>query len=106
MDLVQQLLKRAQARLANLSEVNEETCSLALSEASELCGGKEAPSAVVLDLAWIRLKLYLKVELNAEDELLYDRALAFLKTAPLKNENGEKSSSLFYQCKNRRSIYD
>ncbi|WP_305862504.1 hypothetical protein [Helicobacter cholecystus] len=100
MSLKEQWRLKAQASLLNPPK--EEYLDYALSEAEEIAKGKVVPTFALLDLALIRLKLLLKIELNGEDELLYKQALGVVKNSPLCSS--ERKSN--YRSKRRRSEFD
>lgn len=100
MNLKEQWKLKAQASL--LEPPKEEHLDYALNEAQEMAKGKKAPTFALLDLALVRLKLLLKIELNGEDELLYKQALSSIKDAP--SEWSERKSN--YKSQIRRSEFD
>lgn len=67
-ELTQKLLLKAQRSLHNPSEVTTEIASESLSEAMELVESKPIPTTMLLDLALLRVKLNLKVELSEYEE--------------------------------------
>lgn len=64
------LLARAKTALFNQSEVTQELCDRAWAEAVELTRNKPIPTAMLLDLAFMRLKLYLKIEVDETESKL------------------------------------
>ena len=100
MSLKEQWKLKAEACL--LDTPKEEYLDYALNESLEMAKGKEIPTFALLDIALIRLKLLLKIELDGEDELLYKQALNILKNAP--SLGSERKSN--YKSKIRRSEYD
>lgn len=100
MNLKEQWKLKAQASL--LEPPKEEYLDYALSEAEEIAKGKVVPLFALLDIALVRLKLLLKIELNGEDELLYKQALSIVKDAP--SEGSERKSN--YKSQIRRSEFD
>lgn len=67
-ELTQKLLTKAQRSLYNQAEVATELCLESLLEAIELTQNKPIPTVLLLDLALMRLKLNLKVELSEYEE--------------------------------------
>ncbi|ANV98291.1 hypothetical protein BBW65_05530 [Helicobacter enhydrae] len=100
MSLKEQWRLKAEASL--LDPPKEEYLEHAMKEAKEVAKGKEVPTFALLDVALVRLKLLLKVQLNGEDELLYKQALSVIKEAP--SEGSERKSN--YASKTRRSEFD
>lgn len=100
MSLKEQWKIKAEASL--LEPPKEEYLDYALNEAEEMSKGKEVPAFALLDIALVRLKLLLKIELNGEDELLYKQALEVVRKAP---NTGSKRKT-YYVSKKRRSKYD
>lgn len=100
MNLEEQWKLKAQASL--LDPPKEEHLEYALNEAQEMAKGKVVPIFALLDIALVRLKLLLKIELNGEDELLYKQALNVIKNAP--SEGSKKKSN--YKSQRRRSEFD
>lgn len=100
MNLEEQWKLKAQASL--LDPPKEEHLEYALNEAQEMAKGKEVPTFALLDIALVRLKLLLKIELNGEDELLYKQALSVVKNA--KSLGSERKTH--YASQRRRSKYD
>jgi hypothetical protein len=94
-ELTQRLLSKAQRSLYNLSEVTTELAQESLSEAMELVGNKPIPQTMLLDLAMLRLKLNLKIELNEYEE---KQQLFILKKAEsIKvDEEGVPGSAISY----------
>lgn len=61
-ELTNKLLDRARSRLYNPSEVGSDMCQVAILEAIELIDSKPIPEAMLIDLAFVRLSLMLKIE--------------------------------------------
>ena len=105
-DLKERLTKRAQTALANADEVTEELLDLACAESDEACAKREVPLYARLDIAFIRLKLYLKIEMTGEDELLLKNAMEVVKDSPFKDEtSGTQSPAQYIQSKKRESEF-
>ena len=98
MDLKGKLEFRAKHSLANADEVSDELLEIALNESEQACEGRSVAEFARLDIAYIRLKLYLKIELTGEDELLLKNALEQVKNSPFleDSESGETSASHCY----------
>lgn len=97
MSLFERLQIRANTALANVDEVTEELLNLAVQESDEACKNRAVPVYARLDIAFVRLKLYLKIELTGEDELLLKTALDIVAKSPFIEEN-EQSTAQFYRC--------
>ncbi len=105
-ELKARLSKRAHTALANADEVTDELLELACAESDEACEKREVPLYARLDIAFVRLKLYLKIEMTGEDELLLKNAMEVVKDSPFKDEaSGENSPSQFIQSKKRESEF-
>lgn len=105
MELLAHLQFRATQSLDNPSEITQSLLEIALKESDEICANKDVPTFARVDLAYIRLKIYCKIELNGEDELLLKNALEVVKNAPFINEGGDKSSSTCYEVCKRESEF-
>ena len=105
MDLKEKLEFRAKSALANADEVNDEILDLALNESEQACQKHKVPEYARLDIAYIRLKIYLKIELTGEDEFLLKNALEVVKNSPFESESGEQSSARFYKAGVRESEF-
>lgn len=89
---------RAKSALANPDEISDELLDYALNESEQMCEKRSVAEFARLDLAFVRLKLYLKIELTGEDELLLKNALEVVKNSPFENDAGEQSSARFYKA--------
>ena len=107
MDLKEKLEFRAKHSLANADEVSDELLEIALNESEQACEGRSVAEFARLDIAYIRLKLYLKIELTGEDELLLKNALEQVKNSPFfdDSESGETSAKAKYQTATRESEF-
>lgn len=107
MTLRQKLEFRAKHSLANADEISDELLDIALNESEQECEGRKVAEFARLDIAYIRLKLYLKIELTGEDELLLKNALEKVKNSPFIEdaERGETSASHCYAVGVRESEY-
>lgn len=81
---------RAKTSLLNPFEVTDDVLEHASGEALELALGRDIPSAMLLDIAIVRLKLWLKVDVEPSEMTLYTHALKKAMALPLINPNGEK----------------
>ncbi|PAF51288.1 hypothetical protein [Helicobacter sp. 13S00477-4] len=90
--LLNELLERAKGALDNEGEVNEALAFKALKDMDEAVGDKKVADYIKLDFAYARLKLYLKIGLNGEDEMLLNKALKVIEKAPYIDDEGLKSS--------------
>jgi len=88
------LLARAKTALFNQSEITQELCETAWSEALDLTNNKPIPETMLLDLAFMRLKLHLKIEVDETESKL---AFMAIKEADRRSvtidSNGVVSSS-------------
>lgn len=105
MDFKERLEFRTKTALANTDEISDELLDLALSESAEACAGRKAPEYARLDIAFIRLKVYLKIELTGEDELLLKNAMKAVENSPFENEAGETKPARFYKAGVRESEF-
>lgn len=96
------LKQRAALNLANQNEITDEVISRCCEDADEIKGNHLAPYWALEDFAYIRLKIYLKINLSEEDALLYENALKEIKNSPLE-KNGEVINSCF-KAKKRKGI--
>ena len=100
------LKKRAMQSLANPNEIEDSLLHIVLQESHEICKGRDVPSFARIDVAYVRLKLYMKIELNGEDEMLYKNALQIIKESPILDSSGKLNGALFYQSALRHNPYD
>lgn len=96
------LKARALKSLANPNEIDDAILNLALNDSNEACKGRHVANYIRVDFAYIRLKLYLKIDLNGEDELLFKNALEAIKNAEIIDESGNINSYLYYQSEIRK----
>ena len=96
------LKQRAALNLANQNEITDEVIRRCCEDADEIKGTRIVPYWALEDFAYIRLKIYLKINLSEEDALLYENALKQIKSAPIQ-ENGEVINSCF-KAKKRKGI--
>ena len=101
----EKLKARAKKALYNLDEIEnaDEFVEKAVNDALDISKDKAVLEHFVEDYAYIRLKIYLKVELSPEDELLYKEALKAIKEAPFMDENGEIKSP-FIRVKTKAGV--
>lgn len=67
-ELEEKLLQKAKRVLLNPQEVTPEVVTISLNEAIELTDGKPIAQTLLLDLAFYRVKLNLKIELTEFEE--------------------------------------
>ncbi|MCX2717812.1 hypothetical protein OQH61_08715 [Helicobacter sp. MIT 21-1697] len=103
--MIEKLRFRATHSLANPSEVTDEVLHIALKESEEICKDRDVKDYARLDIAYIRLKLYLKIALEGQDELLLKNALNVVEQSPLICDDGQKTSGTHYQSDIRESVY-
>jgi hypothetical protein len=82
-DLIALLKDRADRSLANPAKVTDGDIAAAVAESNDLCGGRKVIDAARLDIAYFRLKLRLKSEIDETDETLYKRALEIVRSSPI-----------------------
>lgn len=99
----EELKKRAFKALLNIAEIDDEFVQKAINDADEATNGKAVANYIYSDFAYIRLKIYLKIELSEEDELLYANAIKNISKAPFLEVDGSKKNSKIY-VKNRESF--
>ncbi|PAF46120.1 hypothetical protein BKH46_08915 [Helicobacter sp. 12S02634-8] len=93
--LLTELLERAKGSLENEEEVSCKIALKALSEMEEAVCKKRVPNFVKLDFAMVRLKLWLKIGLSEEDEMLLNKALKAIENAPLAQIEGLESAKCY-----------
>ncbi|WP_095296915.1 hypothetical protein [Helicobacter sp. 12S02232-10] len=93
--LLTELLERAKGSLENEEEVSEAVATRALKEMEEAVLNKKVPNFIKLDFAMVRLKLWLKIGLSEEDEMLLNKALKAIENAPLIQEEGLESAKCY-----------
>lgn len=100
----EKLIQRARVSLKNPNEVTDDVCERAVNDALEACKDRNVPYFAAEDFAYIRLKIYLKAQLEEQDMMLYESAQKAIKNAPFINADGLSSSAKFYLSKNRESV--
>ncbi|MBE3022235.1 hypothetical protein [Campylobacter sp. 7477a] len=100
----QKLAQWAKTSLKNPNEITDDVCERAINDALEACKDRDAPYFAAEDFAYIRLKLYLKVELDEMDVTLYEAAQKAIKSAPFLNTDGTLVSAKFYKSRNRENL--
>lgn len=91
----EKLKQRALKALYNKDEIDDIFVQKSVDDALEFSYGKAVMEHFVEDYAYIRLKIYLKIELSPEDELLYKEAIKAIKEAGVVDDSGEIKSSHF-----------
>lgn len=100
------LRQRALKSLANPSEICDDILFLALQDSNEACKGRDVPNYIRVDFAYVRLKLYLKIDLNGEDEMLFKNAMDVIAKSNTIDMQGEINSSKFYaSCRRKETIW-
>lgn len=87
-ELTRRLKLRAEACLHNKSEITHNALTRAVKETIDFVGEKKAKEFAVMDFAFIRLKIYLKISLGEEDELLLREAIKEITNAPVLDADG------------------
>ena len=101
----EKLKARAIKALYNTDEIDDKFVEKALNDAVELSKGKNALDHFMEDYAYIRLKIYLKIELSEEDELLYKEALKAIEKADfIDEESGETRSAHFIKVATKQGV--
>ena len=104
MEMAQKLELRAKQSLQNPNEITPELIARCVTDAQEVCKGREVPYFAKEDFAYIRLKIYLKAVLDERDLLLLETAQKTIKNSPFVNDAGELSSAKFYKSKTRKDV--
>lgn len=99
-ELLEKLRKRAIKGLSNIEEIDDDLLQISLGEAEQVCKNKIVPDYIKIDLAYIRMKLYMKIELNGEDEMLYKDAMRIIKESSI-NHQDQIVPPLFYKSETR-----
>ena len=86
-----ELKARALKALYNVSEIEDYFVQKSVDDAMEFSYGRAVADFFVEDFAYIRLKIYLKIELSAEDEIIYKEAIKAIKEADLYDEGDDVS---------------
>ncbi|WP_260951403.1 hypothetical protein [Campylobacter sp. RM16187] len=100
----EKLIQRARVSLKNPNEVTDDVCECAVNDALEACKDRNVPYFAAEDFAYIRLKIYLKIELDETDVMLYETAQKAIKNAPFLSSDGALVSAKFYKSQNRKSV--
>ena len=104
MEMAQKLELRAKQSLQNPNEITSELIARCITDAQEVCKGREVPYFAKEDFAYIRLKIYLKAVLDERDLLLLETAQKTIKNSPFVNDAGKLSSAKFYKSKARKDV--
>ena len=83
------LERRAKKSIYNIDEISDKIVKKACNDAIDITKGKDIKYQFAEDYAFIRLKIYLKIELSSTDELLYKEALKAIKEANLIADGGD-----------------
>ncbi|MBR8466340.1 hypothetical protein KDE13_08340 [Campylobacter sp. faydin G-140] len=93
----QALKNRANSALFNQDEITDEALDMVCAETNEECKGRDVKSWAMMDFAFIRLKIYLKIALSEEDIVLLKTAMSEIKSSTLSGQT-KNSSSFIYKC--------
>lgn len=104
MQMKEKLELRAKQSLLNPNEITQGLIERCVTDAQEICKGREVPYFAKEDFAYIRLKIYLKAVLDERDLLLLETAQKTIKNSPFVNDAGELSSAKFYKSKARKDV--
>nr|DAX52842.1 MAG TPA: hypothetical protein [Caudoviricetes sp.] len=104
MQMKEKLELRAKQSLLNPNEITQGLIERCVTDAQEICKGREVPYFAKEDFAYIRLKIYLKAGLDDQDLLLLETAQKAIKNSPFVNDAGELSSAKFYKSKARKDV--
>lgn len=103
--ILQELPLRAKKALLNRAEISPEVVSRATDDAIEVAKGRSVLYFILEDFAYIRLKIYLKIDLSPEDELLYQNAIKAIEKSPfIDTLSGELKSPNFRGVKTRDDL--
>jgi hypothetical protein len=83
-----QLDGRGKACLHNPAEITADALDTAVRETIDFMGRHKAKEFAIMDFAFIRLKIYLKISLTEEDDLLYRSAIKDIELSPVTDEDG------------------
>lgn len=100
------LLARAKTSLFNSNEVTPELCEVACVEAKELTDNKPIKTTMLIDLAIVRLKLHLKVEVDPIEEKLAMNAIKESKLIPATESTGAEIKKSTIKTGIRTSEWD
>lgn len=76
-----ELKARAISCLENPAEVTDAAVSIAVSETNEIIKDRKVPLWARNDFALVRLKIYLKIGITEQDEILLKNAVKAIQTA-------------------------
>jgi hypothetical protein len=83
-----QLDARGKACLHNPAEITADALNTAVRETIDFIGEHKAKEFAIMDFAFIRLKIYLKIGLTEEDELLLKAAIKDIELSPVVDADG------------------
>lgn len=95
---------KAKRVLRNPNEVDEELVVLSLGEAKELTDNKPIKETLLLDLALLRLKTNLKIELSEHEEKYYLSIIKQAQNMPVASADGQSSGGAV--SGKRESVWD
>ncbi len=93
-ELTNKLLDKARSRLFNTNEVDFDLCQSAILEALELIDSKPIPTVMLIDLAFVRLSLMLKIEPTEFQILLSKNALKKAESIIIVDDGSTKIGSV------------
>ncbi|MDR2152769.1 MAG: hypothetical protein LBO72_08110 [Helicobacteraceae bacterium] len=93
--LAEALKSLASSGLNNPSLAADADIDAAANEAIELIGDKVVDETTALDIAFYRLKIRLKIDVDESDMYLYQSALKRLADAPFKTDEGAGGNIMY-----------
>jgi hypothetical protein len=87
-ELTTKLEARGKSCLHNKQEVTDPALETAVRETIDFIGAHKVKEFAVMDFAFTRLKIYLKITLTEEDELLYKAAIKEIESSPVIDDEG------------------
>lgn len=91
-----ELEKRAKSVLLNTDEITPKCIEVATDETLEMCKDKDIKAWAAMDFAMLRVKLYLKIGLEENDEIVLKEALKSIVNSPSLDES--KSTFFGYEA--------
>ena len=90
------LESKAKRVLFNPNEITDDVVILSLGEAIELTESKPIKETLLLDLALLRLKENLKIELSEYEQKCYFHIIKTAQNTPIVSETGEVNSAVSF----------
>lgn len=97
------LKERALKSLYNGVEINDDVVKKAIKDADDITQGRKVIHFFYEDFAYIRLKIYLKIEISEEDEMLLKACIKHFENAPFLDANGLIDSAKITKAANRKN---